>query len=72
MPSVDTAGRSRYDNPLLIGPAYRLEAAEPVTLQSGAVLARHTIGFETYGTEPHAMKVDESYVDEDHMILQVH
>jgi homoserine O-acetyltransferase len=47
---VDTAGRSRYDNPLLIGPAYRLEVAEPVTLQSGAVLARHTIGFETYGT----------------------
>ena len=39
-----------YDNPLLIGPAYRLEVAEPVTLQSGAVLARHTIGFETYGT----------------------
>ena len=47
---ADTARRSRYDNPLLLGPAYRLEVAEPVTLQSGAVLARHTIGFETYGT----------------------
>jgi RimJ/RimL family protein N-acetyltransferase len=28
-------------------------------------------GFETYGTEPGALKVGERYVDEDHMVLKV-
>jgi ribosomal protein S18 acetylase RimI-like enzyme len=29
------------------------------------------LGFETYGTEPHALKVGSSYVDEDHMVLRL-
>ena len=41
------------------------------TCQTAACSLYRSFGFETYGTEPHAMKVDESYVDEDHMILQV-
>jgi ribosomal protein S18 acetylase RimI-like enzyme len=28
-------------------------------------------GFETYGTEPHALKVGSRYVDEDHMVLRI-
>jgi ribosomal protein S18 acetylase RimI-like enzyme len=28
-------------------------------------------GFETYGTEPKALKVGAAYVDEDHMILRI-
>ena len=28
-------------------------------------------GFETWGTEPNALKVDSAYVDEDHMILRI-
>ena len=28
-------------------------------------------GFETYGTEPNALKVGSKYVDEDHMILRL-
>jgi len=36
--------------------------------------ARHLyrgFGFETYGTEPHALKVGGRYIDEDHMILRI-
>jgi ribosomal protein S18 acetylase RimI-like enzyme len=33
-------------------------------------LYRH-FGFETYGTEPHALKVGGRYIDEDHMILRI-
>jgi ribosomal protein S18 acetylase RimI-like enzyme len=28
-------------------------------------------GFETYGTEPNALKVGATYIDEDHMILRI-
>jgi ribosomal protein S18 acetylase RimI-like enzyme len=28
-------------------------------------------GFETYGTEPRALKVASTYIDEDHMILKL-
>jgi len=27
--------------------------------------------FETYGTEPNALKVGSRYIDEDHMILRI-
>jgi ribosomal protein S18 acetylase RimI-like enzyme len=29
------------------------------------------LGFETYGTEPRALKVASKYIDEDHMILRI-
>lgn len=29
------------------------------------------LGFETYGTEPNALKVGSEYIDEDHMILRL-
>lgn len=37
--------------------------------------ARHlyrSFGFEIYGTEPRALKVGSTYIDEDHMILRIH
>jgi hypothetical protein len=30
-----------------------------------------SFGFETYGTEPNALKVDDRYIDEDYMILRI-
>jgi ribosomal protein S18 acetylase RimI-like enzyme len=30
-----------------------------------------SFGFETFGTEPNALKIGSTYVDEDHMILRV-
>jgi ribosomal protein S18 acetylase RimI-like enzyme len=42
------------------------------TGQSAAKQLYIRFGFETYGTEPHALKVGSTYVDEDHMILHIH
>lgn len=36
--------------------------------QDAAKALYRSFGFETYGTEPNALKIGESYVDEDHMI----
>ena len=41
------------------------------TCQEAAHALYRSFGFETYGTEPNALKVDERYIDEDHMILRV-
>jgi ribosomal protein S18 acetylase RimI-like enzyme len=41
------------------------------TGQGAAKQLYMTLGFETYGTEPHALKVGSSYVDEDHMVLRL-
>lgn len=41
------------------------------TRQTAACEFYRSFGFKTYGTEPNAMKVGESYVDEDHMILRI-
>ena len=41
------------------------------TRQTAACELYRSFGFQTYGTEPHAMKVGETYIDEDHMILRV-
>lgn len=30
-----------------------------------------SLGFETYGTEPRALKIGSDYIDEDHMILRI-
>jgi ribosomal protein S18 acetylase RimI-like enzyme len=30
-----------------------------------------SFGFETYGTEPRALKIGSTYIDEDHMILRI-
>jgi ribosomal protein S18 acetylase RimI-like enzyme len=45
-----------------------------ISVATGQRAARElyrSLGFKTYGTEPRALKVDSSYVDEDHMILQL-
>jgi ribosomal protein S18 acetylase RimI-like enzyme len=39
------------------------------TGQIAAVRLYRHCGFETYGTEPNALKVGSGYVDEDHMIF---
>ncbi len=42
-----------------------------VTLQTAALRLYLSQGFEIYGTEPHALKVDNHYFDEDLMILRL-
>ena len=39
--------------------------------QMAAKKLYRTFGFETFGTEPNALKIGSTYVDEDHMILRV-
>ncbi len=39
------------------------------TLSAGRLYRR--LGFEVFGTEPHALKLDAEYVDEEHMILKL-
>jgi ribosomal protein S18 acetylase RimI-like enzyme len=41
------------------------------TSQTAARQLYRLLGFETYGTEPRALKVGSTYVDEDHMILRI-
>jgi ribosomal protein S18 acetylase RimI-like enzyme len=42
------------------------------TCQDAAKQLYRSFGFESYGTEPNALKVGSRYVDEDHMILRIH
>lgn len=39
--------------------------------QTAAKRLYRSFGFETYGTEPNALKMGSTYVDEDHMILRI-
>lgn len=39
--------------------------------QSAAKRLYQDFGFETFGTEPNALKVGSSYVDEEHMVLRI-
>jgi ribosomal protein S18 acetylase RimI-like enzyme len=39
--------------------------------QSAAKRLYRNLGFEIYGTEPNALKIGATYVDEDHMILRI-
>ncbi len=39
--------------------------------QHGARRLYRELGFESYGTEPKALKVGSEYIDEEHMILQL-
>jgi ribosomal protein S18 acetylase RimI-like enzyme len=41
------------------------------TCQDAARRMYRRLGFETFGTEPRALKVASKYIDEDHMILRV-
>lgn len=41
------------------------------TCQSAAKQLYRDFGFETYGTEPNALKLDSGYVDEDQMVLRL-
>jgi GNAT superfamily N-acetyltransferase len=41
------------------------------TCQKAAKQLYSGFGFETYGTEPNALKVGSVYIDEDHMILRI-
>ena len=39
------------------------------TTQDAARHLYRSLGFESYGIEPRALKIDSTYVDEDHMVL---
>ena len=39
--------------------------------QNAAARLYREFGFETYGTEPNALKVGTKYIDEDHMFLRI-
>lgn len=39
--------------------------------QTAARRLYRSCGFETFGTEPDALKIDSTYIDEDHMILRL-
>jgi ribosomal protein S18 acetylase RimI-like enzyme len=41
------------------------------TRQLAACRLYRSLGFKSYGTEPGAMKVGSTYIDEDHMILRI-
>jgi len=41
------------------------------TSQKAASQLYRSFGFETYGTEPRALKVGSTYLDDDHMILRI-
>ena len=41
------------------------------TCQNAARELYRSFGFESYGTEPRALKVGSRYIDEDHMILRL-
>ncbi len=41
------------------------------TSQEGARQLYRSFGFESYGTEPNALKVGSRYIDEDHMVLKI-
>ena len=41
------------------------------TSQTAAKQLYRDFGFETYGTEPNALKAGSTYIDEDHMILRI-
>ena len=45
-----------------------------LTVVKGLVAARSlyaSLGFEPFGVEPHALKVGDRYLDDDHMVLQL-
>ena len=41
------------------------------TTQNAAANLYHSLGFETFGREPRALKVGERYIDEEYMALQL-
>jgi ribosomal protein S18 acetylase RimI-like enzyme len=59
---LETAQQDRSLEQVLISVATR---------QTAACELYRSFGFQTYGTEPHAMKVGQAYIDEDHMILRI-
>lgn len=60
----------------LIEAAMRDPSLEQILLavagsQTAAVGLYRSLGFETFGMEPRALKIGDAYVDEEHMILRV-
>ena len=73
-PTWRNQGVARAILTTLIERAKKNPAVEKImlTVASDQVAARRlykSLGFEVFGHEKHALKVDESYVDEDHMVL---
>ena len=52
-------------------PALQQVLLSVATSQTAARKLYRSFGFETFGTEPNALKVGSAYVDEDHMILRI-
>ena len=41
------------------------------TTQTAAKKLYRSFGFESFGTEPHSLKIGSTYIDEDHMLLRI-
>jgi ribosomal protein S18 acetylase RimI-like enzyme len=59
---LERAQRDRSLEQILVSVASRQHAAKALY---------RDLGFQTYGTEPRALKIGAAYVDEDHLILPV-
>jgi len=73
-PQARGQGAGRAILTALVDRARRESGLEQIQLSvsTGQAAARHlyeSLGFETFGRERHALKVDGEYVDEDHMVL---
>jgi ribosomal protein S18 acetylase RimI-like enzyme len=77
---VTSAQRGKGTGRALIGAllqkAKQIPSLEQILLavatnQDAAKRLYREAGFETYGTEPNALKVGSRYIDEDHMILRI-
>ena len=54
----------------------RVEGVEQILISvtathTAAVKLYRTLGFEPFGREPRALKIDDCFIDEEHMILLV-
>jgi len=73
-PEARSHGAGRAVLTALIDRARRESGLEQIQLSvsAGQGAARHlyeSLGFENFGRERHALKIDGEYVDEDHMVL---
>jgi ribosomal protein S18 acetylase RimI-like enzyme len=78
---VAAAGRRRGIARALLGAIVERARADPslenllLMVGTGQVAARalyRSLGFVVFGTEPRSLKVGQTYVDEDHMMLRLH
>lgn len=75
-PKIRGTGIARKMMEYMLGRAARIEGLGQIllavtTTQKAAHKLYRSLGFETFGTEPRAIKIGEKYIDEEYMILQL-